>query len=113
MRSCTSFVETPKLIQMWNIISEKFFWSLRCKLLHTVRDGLSAAGCSVLNGFWIWTKNAEQSEIPRLAASDKEHKLKNVAKEYFAFFLYKNPAKGITLYDNEQVFKLDVFFLQH
>lgn len=79
-----------------------------------MRDGLSADGCSVLNVFWIWTKNAEHSEMPRLATSDKEHKLRNVAKEYFTFFLYKTPAKGINLQDCEQACKLDgFFFLQH
>lgn len=98
---------------MWNTTSENFFYSLRPKLLHTTRHGLSAASCSVLNGLLIWTKNAEYSEMPRLTPSDNEHKLKNVAEEYIALFLYKASTKGITLQDNELAFELDVFFLQH
>lgn len=49
--------------------------------------------------------------MARLAPSDNEHKLRNVAKEYIAIFLYKASAKGITLQDNEEAFELDAFFL--
>lgn len=47
--------------------------------------------------------------MPRLTSRGNEHKLRNVAKEYIALFLYKAPAKGITLQENEEAFELDVF----
>lgn len=49
--------------------------------------------------------------MPRLTLRGNEHKPRNIAKEYRALFLYKAPAKGITLQENEETFKSDFFFL--
>lgn len=107
------FAERYRLIEEWNTASESFFYTFSPKLLNTMRHDLSAARCSILNGLLICTKNVKYSEMPRLTSRGNEHKLRNVAKEYIAFFLYKAPPKGITLQENEEAFELDGFFLQH
>lgn len=74
-----------------------------------MQHDLSAARCSILNGLLICTKNSKYSEMPRLTLRGNEHKPRNVAKECRALFLYKAPAKGITLQENEETFESDFF----
>jgi len=55
MKICNFSLEGPKVTEVWNGTSENFFCSLRSKLLHTMKDGLSAVSSSVLNDLLIST----------------------------------------------------------